>query len=529
MNPSENQNDERMQALLRTADLGALPPDRAFLDQLRQQSAAAFAASNTTEASSSLSRRKGRAMFIRITGSIAALALVVAGVWFGFFHTSQPVQAGPKFGEVMESVRSAKSLHAQVTVDGTTTELWSEKNGRWRSESGSASYQITDGALFWNVDSKTGKATRLSAKPTADVFELILGSKVAEKGGLEGMAPAEKVATAKGEECYRYQASLGNTEFEALVDAKTKQLRTLIAKGESGRVIGELKLLEINTPLPEDKFLVLNSLSEDGRVGKVTDTQGVASVKPMAQSRWTPVCNNFVLMPGDLLRTDVRGANAVEARLLSKTNIIVGPGSEVELSKSTQLKIHSGELEISVPKDSSVELNGPDEQKVVVKGTQHYRVDKNGKLLLVAKPPLWLLGFKGQTANESLGSLIAKVDGRNVPLSVGYHKVTVDIRDQIARTTIEESFVNHTDAVTEGVFYFPLPQDASISGFGMWIGNELVMADVVEKQRAREIYEQIKRERRDPGLLEWQGGNIFSARVWPIPANGEKRVKIIYT
>ena len=124
---------------------------------------------------------------------------------------------------------------------------------------------------------------------------------------------------------------------------------------------------------------------------------------------------------------------------------------------------------------------------------------------------------------------MAKIDGRNVPLTVGYHKVAVDIRDQIARTTIEESFVNHTDGVLEGVFYFPLPQDASISGFGMWIGDQLVEADVVEKQRAREIYETILRERRDPGLLEWTGGNIFKARVFPIPAHSEKRITITYT
>ena len=63
----------------------------------------------------------------------------------------------------------------------------------------------------------------------------------------------------------------------------------------------------------------------------------------------------------------------------------------------------------------------------------------------------------------------------------------------------------------------------------MWIGNELVEADIVEKQRAREIYETILRERRDPGLLEWTGGNIFKARVFPIEAHSEKRVKIVYT
>ena len=59
------------------------------------------------------------------------------------------------------------------------------------------------------------------------------------------------------------------------------------------------------------------------------------------------------------------------------------------------------------------------------------------------KEPAWLRGFKGTTTNESLGSLVALVDGRNVPLSVGYHKVSVDIRDQIARTVIEESFLRN--------------------------------------------------------------------------------------
>ena len=57
----------------------------------------------------------------------------------------------------------------------------------------------------------------------------------------------------------------------------------------------------------------------------------------------------------------------------------------------------------------------------------------------------------------------------------------------------------------------------------------LYEADVVEKQRAREIYETILREKRDPGLLEWTGGNLFKARVFPIEAHSEKRIKIVYT
>jgi predicted Zn-dependent protease len=63
----------------------------------------------------------------------------------------------------------------------------------------------------------------------------------------------------------------------------------------------------------------------------------------------------------------------------------------------------------------------------------------------------------------------------------------------------------------------------------MDVNGEMVEADVVEKQRAREIYEEIMRERRDPGLLEWTGGNVFKARVWPIFAHSSKRVRITYT
>ncbi len=280
-------------------------------------------------------------------------------------------------------------------------------------------------------------------------------------------------------------------------------------------------------PAPDEKFVFEGTLVDDGRIGKVTDAQGVVAVKPVMAERWSPVQPRLVLKPGDWLRTDARGANAVALKLLKSAAVIVGPHSQVELVKADEIRLLSGEIEINAG-DTPVELHGPDKQKLSVKGKQIFRIEKE-KLVRVEQEPKWLLGFRGTTASESLGSLVAKVDGRDVPLTVGYHHVTVDIRDQIARTTIEESFVNTTPGVLEGVFYFPLPQDASISGFGMWIGDALVEADVVEKQRAREIYETILHEKRDPGLLEWAGGNLFKARVFPIPGRGEKRIKITYT
>ncbi|MEO1845534.1 MAG: VIT domain-containing protein, partial [Akkermansiaceae bacterium] len=274
------------------------------------------------------------------------------------------------------------------------------------------------------------------------------------------------------------------------------------------------------------------SLSEVGDIGKVIDTQGIVSVRPKMAKRWSMASKNFPLKPGDWVRTDVRGANAVQLRLAGGGQLILGPGTLVEIIDKMKVSFFSGELEASARKKSGQIVIIPTNGKSMgVSAGQRKLLRRNdGRgFQLIEKDPNWLLGFKGAVTTESMGSLLATVEGRNTPLTIGYHKVTVDIRDQIARTTIEESFVNHTESRLEGVFYFPLPQDASISGFGMWIGGELVEADVVEKQRAREIYETILRERRDPGLLEWTGGNIFKARVFPILGHSEKRIKITYT
>lgn len=263
-------------------------------------------------------------------------------------------------------------------------------------------------------------------------------------------------------------------------------------------------------------------------VGKAVDAEGIVSVKPVNADRWSSVESGTVFLPGDWVRTDPRGGNAVRIKFAGGGELTLGPGALAELPSAGNVTLIRGDAEARGTAGRVVRVNDRD---VKADATAVFRKEegKDKPLQPLDKDPAWLKYFKGAQTTESMGSLLANVDGRNVPLTIGYHKVTVDIRDQIARTTIEESFVNHTSGTLEGVFYFPLPSDASISGFGMWIGDTLVEADVVEKQRAREIYETILREKRDPGLLEWTGGNLFKARVFPIFGQSEKRIKLTYT
>jgi Ca-activated chloride channel family protein len=115
------------------------------------------------------------------------------------------------------------------------------------------------------------------------------------------------------------------------------------------------------------------------------------------------------------------------------------------------------------------------------------------------------------------------------PLSVKYHHVKVEIVNQVAKTSIDQVFINHFGRDIEGTYIFPVPEGASVSDFAMFIGNERVKAEILDSREARRIYEDIVRRMRDPGLLEYMGRNLFRARVYPIPANGEKRVQISYT
>ncbi len=128
----------------------------------------------------------------------------------------------------------------------------------------------------------------------------------------------------------------------------------------------------------------------------------------------------------------------------------------------------------------------------------------------------------------SSGMLIPKEAGLS-PLSVSYHRVRTEIRDQAATTTVIQAFRNNTGRVLEATYLFPLPEGASIRDFSMIINGKKVSGELLDKDKARGIYESIVRRLRDPGLLEYASGNVIRARVYPVPARGDQKIELRYT
>jgi hypothetical protein len=560
--PEHHRDETDLQGLLRSVDLDTPNPDLAALNALRQRAANEFAQAAAAEgltpptAVSPIDStptipkdRRSSMLVLAIRGSLAlSAAVALLAVWLNPF-APQVAGGSIPFSKVMEELRGASTLHLQLEKGGQTSEILVRVPGLVRKQDSPQRYQIAAGSRWWKIDEAENTVSEgdspwfLSLDKQIDLLKLLeVGVKDATP--LLVARPYQRT-TYGGRDCYAYRVDLpgeqGRVHVEAFAEVTNNQLVGITARDvadEKGakQPLAELRLVAVNQPMADEQFAVAKSLTEDGRIGKVSESQGIVVLRPMLAKRWTPVCRETLLRLGDWLRTELRGANAVKITLASEVELTLGPGSLIECISPTQARLHNGQVQVKVggkpDKAASFTLLAPrtGERAFKAEDKQLVRVDREEKLVDVAQTPVWLAGFEGTTSNESLGSLIVNLpDGRNEPLTVGYHKVSVEIRDQIARTTIEESFVNHTPTRLEGVFHFPLPHDASISGFGMWIGNDLVEADVVEKQRAREIFETILREKRDPGLLEWMGGNIFKARVFPIEAHSEKRIKIVYT
>ncbi len=155
---------------------------------------------------------------------------------------------------------------------------------------------------------------------------------------------------------------------------------------------------------------------------------------------------------------------------------------------------------------------------------------------------------------SGFGSLRARRPGdredRERPLRVASANVRVRISGNVARTEVEQVFMNDGPDELEGIYRFPLPADARIARLALDVNGRLEEGAFVARSRARRIWTGIMRNARpasapppppreefiwvperwrDPALLEWQRGGGFELRIFPIPARGSRRVVLAYT
>ncbi len=90
----------------------------------------------------------------------------------------------------------------------------------------------------------------------------------------------------------------------------------------------------------------------------------------------------------------------------------------------------------------------------------------------------------------------------------------------------EVTFYN-TDTV-EIVFNFDLPAGSIVHDSWLWIGDEIIQAELMDIWSASQLYEDIVRRRRDPSILYKRSETSYELRIFPMHKNESRKVKITY-
>lgn len=113
-------------------------------------------------------------------------------------------------------------------------------------------------------------------------------------------------------------------------------------------------------------------------------------------------------------------------------------------------------------------------------------------------------------------------------LEIRSQQVRVHLQDGVARTTVDQRFFNPSSTAVEGYYWFTIPEGAAIDRFALEVNGHVMDGEVVERKQARAAYEASIRMAVDPALLEWIDGRTYRARIFPIPAAGERRIVLSY-
>jgi len=128
------------------------------------------------------------------------------------------------------------------------------------------------------------------------------------------------------------------------------------------------------------------------------------------------------------------------------------------------------------------------------------------------------------------GSLLFKTDtpGRYVRAPVQSTEVEIEVRGLVVEAMVRQSFHNPGDEWLEGVYVFPLPQNAAVHAMRLEIGERVIEGQIKEREAARKAYQQAKKEGRKASLVEQERPNIFTTSVANIGPGEKVEVRISY-
>jgi hypothetical protein len=87
---------------------------------------------------------------------------------------------------------------------------------------------------------------------------------------------------------------------------------------------------------------------------------------------------------------------------------------------------------------------------------------------------------------------------------------------------------NYSGDSLEVEFKFDLPENSIVHDSWLWVGEDIIRGEIMDKWTASAIYEDIVKRRKDPSILYKRSANNYELRIFPILPSEKRKVKITY-
>jgi hypothetical protein len=256
-------------------------------------------------------------------------------------------------------------------------------------------------------------------------------------------------------------------------------------------------------------------------------------------------------LPGGAIVADIAGGGSlVVSTVLGEVRATDARFAMTADEARTSVEVARGDVDVKGSRDTATVHAG--EEGDVARDTGRVEVTATTDL---AQRVAFGGGFDAHVDDDAqpagLGELRARKPGSKDEIDgavrLARHDVTARIVGAMARTEVDETFVNTTDQELEGVWRFPLPPDARLERLALEVDGKLVEGEFVDASRASGIWRGVIQHAapgaprpveevvwvpgpwRDPALLEWQRGGRAELKIFPVPRHGSRRVVLAYT
>lgn len=116
-----------------------------------------------------------------------------------------------------------------------------------------------------------------------------------------------------------------------------------------------------------------------------------------------------------------------------------------------------------------------------------------------------------------------------IPIELTRVEATISMNQDVAQVKLKQEFLNKSNRALEGDYLYSLPGISQIDDFYLWIDGKKTKGQLMDKDKARSVYEGIVRSMRDPALIEFMDYGLFKAHIFPIPAHKSREIELSYS